>query len=119
MSTSTDQIAEHLDERIPELRIDVVGGPHRGDHWKLKQNHISIGRGKNNDVILGEDAHLSRSHLVLTFLDGSWTVSDSDSCNGTYMKLSSQFLKIVNRVDVYQSSLLQIGRTSITMKWAV
>ncbi len=118
MPTTQDKSTDQLEQKAPELSIDIVEGTNRGAHWTLDKESVSIGRGLENDVILGEDSHVSRSHFELNYLNGHWTVSDSDSCNGAYMKLSSQFFRIVNCVDIYQSSLLQIGKTSLSLKWA-
>ena len=49
-------------------------------HWEN-----IIGRSKSCDVVL-EDAAVSRNHAVLTrYDDGSWTISDASSKDGTYV----------------------------------
>ena len=49
-------------------------------HWEN-----IIGRSRSSDVVL-ENASVSRNHAVLTrYDDGSWTISDANSKDGTYV----------------------------------
>ncbi|MGP9558634.1 FHA domain-containing protein [Psychrobacter sp. AOP7-A1-24] len=45
---------------------------------------LSIGRGSDNDVVLGSK-QVSRNHAVLSVLDGQLYVKDLDSSNGTFI----------------------------------
>ena len=119
MQNASEKIEIYEQSETPELSIDVVTGPHSGEHWTTDKEHVSIGRSPKNDFMLGGDVHVSRCHLVLAFMNGCWTVSDSDSCNGTYLKLSSEFCKVVNRVDLYQDSVVHVGETSLSLSWVI
>lgn len=67
------------------------------DSWRLKAltealgdltltvtDSLSIGRGSDNDVVLGSKA-VSRNHAVLSVLDTELYVKDLDSSNGTFV----------------------------------
>ena len=63
---------------------------------------LSIGRGSDNDVVLGSK-QVSRNHAVLSLLDGQLYVKDLDSSNGTFIN--------DRRIEGNQSSLLQTNDT--------
>lgn len=50
----------------------------------LPPRGLSIGRGPDNDLVLGYD-FTSRHHARITFEGGKYYVVDLDSANGTYM----------------------------------
>lgn len=67
------------------------------DSWRLKAltealgdltltvtDSLSVGRGSDNDVVLGSK-QVSRNHAVLSVLDGQLYVKDLDSSNGTFV----------------------------------
>ncbi|MEN6670020.1 FHA domain-containing protein [Psychrobacter sp. B38] len=60
---------------------------------------LSIGRGSDNDVVLGSK-QVSRNHAVLSVLDGQLYVKDLDSSNGTFIN--------DERIESNKSSLLTV-----------
>ena len=108
---------QRIERASRELSIDVLTGPHKGETWHLAQDKISIGRGLENDVVLGDDSTISRTHVTLDYSNGRWTVNDLKSTNGTFLELSSQFFKIINQTDLHQASLLQLGKTNLRLRW--
>ena len=65
---------------------------------------VTIGRGLDNDVVLTGDGRASRSHALLTSIDGVWKVIDRGSTNGTYVNS----VRIANPVELSPG----IGSTS-------
>jgi len=55
-----------------------------GDLTLTVSDSLSIGRGSDNDVVLGS-RQVSRNHAVLSVLDGQLYVKDLDSSNGTFI----------------------------------
>ena len=55
-----------------------------GDLTLTVSDSLSIGRGSDNDVVLGSK-QVSRNHAVLSVLDGQLYVKDLDSSNGTFI----------------------------------
>ncbi|MCG3858110.1 FHA domain-containing protein [Psychrobacter sp. Ps2] len=55
-----------------------------GDLTLTVSDSSSIGRGSDNDVVLGSK-QVSRNHAVLSVLDGQLYVKDLDSSNGTFI----------------------------------
>ncbi|MGP4789899.1 FHA domain-containing protein [Psychrobacter sp. 1Y11] len=55
-----------------------------GDLQLSVNNSLSVGRGSDNDVVLGSKA-VSRNHAVLSVLNAELYVKDLDSSNGTFV----------------------------------
>ncbi|MGM8887429.1 FHA domain-containing protein, partial [Psychrobacter sp. 1U2] len=53
-----------------------------GDLTLTVDDSLSIGRGNDNDVVLGSKA-VSRNHALLSVLNGDLYIKDLDSSNGT------------------------------------
>ena len=73
-----------------------------GDLTLTVTESLSIGRGSDNDVVLGSK-QVSRNHAVLSVLNGRLYVKDLDSSNGTFIN--------EERIEGNKSSLLQINDT--------
>lgn len=99
------------------LTIEVLSGPHTGEHWEVQKEEVSIGRGSENDIVLDADPAVSRTHLRLIHSDGSWTVKDCDSLNGTNMKIASECMRVIDSVGLYRYCKLQVGNTSMSLTW--
>lgn len=73
-----------------------------GDLTVTVSESLSVGRGSDNDVVLGSK-QVSRNHAVLSVLDGQLYVKDLDSSNGTFINNE--------RIEGNKSSLLQVNDT--------
>ncbi|MBI5024362.1 MAG: FHA domain-containing protein [Candidatus Omnitrophica bacterium] len=70
---------------------------------------IRIGRGYDNDLILG-DPHVSPAHLVVRNEEGGWVVEDIGGENGMYVR---KFSKVAERARLDSGDEIIIGRTRL------
>ena len=78
-----------------------------------RRPYVTVGRGPENDVVV-DDATLSRLHVVLMRADdGSWTVRDAGSSNGT--RLDGRRLEPGKPEPLPPGSLLQAGSVRFTL----
>ena len=73
-----------------------------GDLSLTVSDSLSVGRGSDNDVVLGSK-QVSRNHAVLSVSEGQLYVKDLDSSNGTFIN--------DQRIEGNQSSALQVNDT--------
>ena len=73
-----------------------------GDLTLTVDDSLSVGRGNDNDVVLGSK-QVSRNHAVLSVLEGQLYVKDLDSSNGTFIN--------DRRIEGNESNLLQVDDT--------
>ena len=82
----------------------VRKGVEVGERFHLDQPEITIGRDPASDIFLN-DVTVSRQHARLMLADGSVTIEDAGSLNGTYVNDS-----LVESAVLTSGDLLQIGR---------
>jgi len=63
----------------------IQAGPGTGQELPIHTPVVSIGRGRQNDVVLTDDS-VSTTHARVEFADGAWRITDLDSANGTYVE---------------------------------
>lgn len=68
---------------MDDAKLRVVGGTKQGEEFAL-QLPVTIGRGRDNSITLGESL-VSRRHCRISLKDDLLVVSDLDSLNGTYV----------------------------------
>jgi DNA-binding NtrC family response regulator len=71
---------------VPRLLVTVLreAGKASERSLELEGERIRVGSHRSNELLLG-DRLVSRFHCVLTLDRGAWTVTDSDSLNGTML----------------------------------
>ncbi|MBI3558537.1 MAG: FHA domain-containing protein [Deltaproteobacteria bacterium] len=62
-------------------RLRVLGGPDSGVVFIMTTPRVTIGRGEDNDIILG-DIKASRKHAEIVVQDGNATITDLGSSHG-------------------------------------
>ncbi|MFB6263096.1 MAG: FHA domain-containing protein [Bradymonadaceae bacterium] len=69
--------------------VHVLEGGRDGSAYCSVNNDILIGR-QGCDINFPDDPHVSPQHARLTWTDGTVTVTDQDSKNGTFVSLSGE-----------------------------
>jgi hypothetical protein len=93
-------------------RLTLTKGPLKGEVCYLENFPISIGREPRCDIFLN-NMTVSREHALIECIDGRIMVKDQDSLNGTWVDG-----KCVDRAELYEGSLLQIGTFSMRFSGA-
>lgn len=60
----------------PTVVITFMNGPADGAWSTLHAEAVTIGRGGDNDVVIGFDPRVAEHHLRIARLDGQWRVQD-------------------------------------------
>jgi pSer/pThr/pTyr-binding forkhead associated (FHA) protein len=83
---------------MPSVELQVGG-----EYVRRRAEKISLGRGKDCDVVL-KSTHVSRHHALLAFVSGRWMARDLDSSNGTYLNR-----RRLGVSDVHAGDVLRFG----------
>jgi Nif-specific regulatory protein len=65
-------------------KLVSIEGPARGAVFALEGEAVTIGRSSGNNIVI-KDLALSRRHSVIRFENGSYTLRDLESNNGTFV----------------------------------
>lgn len=98
-----------------EVKVFSSQDPHDGIYDEHKRWILRIGRKTDgNDLVIEQDATISRTHACLTYHDGQWYLQDNGSRNGTFLDsatlLEGQQVK-ETPVPIQVGELFKIGRT--------
>jgi hypothetical protein len=88
-------------------RFKVIQGPDYGNVFIIGSNKVKIGRGDDNDIVLG-DLKASRNHAELFYTPGGWELKDSGSANGILYDG-----KYVRSVLLKSGEVISIGETTL------
>jgi hypothetical protein len=88
-------------------RLKVVQGPDYGSVFVVTSNRVTLGRGDDNDIILG-DLKASRSHAELVYTPEGWVIRDRGSANG--ILYGGKFVRSVN---LRSGEVVAIGETTL------
>jgi len=107
---------EPTDDPAPDerrrLRLTVASGPDRGRSILLKPFLLRIGKGPSCDLVLS-DATVSAVHLGVLYVDGSVTLSDLGSRNGSFYA-GARFATL----QAGRSTMITIGKTQLQIELA-
>ncbi len=66
-------------------RLIATAGVYSGKVYPLESGNLDIGRDPSNSVAMPDDTNVSRRHAALQWLNGSGTIVDNGSSNGTFL----------------------------------
>ena len=93
--------------------IEVLGwGGKSQRHYRVEWSSITIGRGYQNDVVLG-DSHISANHLRLDAVEGGWQLTDLDSLNGVEIIKNPSADSTASTMVLADGAEIKIGRTKL------
>ncbi len=102
---------ERLDD-IPIAFLVILEGPRRGQFHRLLPV-TAIGKSRDNDYVIDDDARVSRQHIRIRFreYEGKWAflLRDLDSTHGTKVNGEELLEKVLEDRDV-----IRVGKTSMT-----
>lgn len=90
------------------LTLSIIGGPHMDQQFQFGPGSIKIGRETGCAILLMQDTMVSRSHADIIWDGVGWTVRDSGSTNGLWIKgqrVQEHRLQIGDQIGVGQSIL--------------
>ena len=90
--------------------LRIIDGFGTGFSLKLQQETITIGRGSENAVQIG-DPKASRVHAEIHFINGNYLLKDLGSSNGTWSHDGS-----IDTLDLQDGSTFRIGRTYMRLE---
>jgi serine phosphatase RsbU (regulator of sigma subunit)/pSer/pThr/pTyr-binding forkhead associated (FHA) protein len=70
--------------KLHRARIDVVLEDGSTTTYYLLARDYSIGRGRKNDIVIGDDS-VSKYHAKIDFIDEGFSISDNRSKNGSFL----------------------------------
>ena len=95
--------------RIKTLAVEIVEGPEKGQSLDSEDECVTIGKAKDNTIVLSDDA-VSRYHLELRMTGRGIEVSDLGSTNGTFLGSAR-----LDRATIPADSTLTVGRTKLRL----
>lgn len=102
---SLRQVDDALPPPPPEVWLEGVDGPHRGERIDLDADAITIGRGADQDLVL-DDRGASRAHAVLRCVGDVWRVRDEGSANGVFVNGVQ-----ISEAPLHAGDVLEIGNS--------
>ncbi|GAA5141468.1 FHA domain-containing protein [Thalassotalea piscium] len=93
-----------------EIIIEEINRGHKliGRH-KFSSDHIAIGRGYHNDIIVS-DPHVCAEHISIDFDGENWTVLDKNSVNGSFLDDGK---KLAHGHIIRSGDIISLGQSQI------
>jgi Inner membrane component of T3SS, cytoplasmic domain len=90
----------------------ALDGPQRGEDFRLKEGQNIIGMAEGADIKLRGEG-VSGQHASLRYRDGSYTLTDLDSTNGTFLNSDT---KPIAREELKDNDVVRIAEISLKFK---
>ncbi len=95
-------------------RLIATAGVYSGNVYPVQGGNLDIGRDPSNTIAMPDDTNVSRRHAALQWLNGSGTIVDNGSSNGTFLngvRIAPQAPQAVRPGDE-----IQIGQTRFRLE---
>lgn len=90
----------------------AMNGSQKGEDFRLRDGQNVLGSAEGVDVLL-HDAAVSAKHASIRYRDGSFTLTDLDSTNGTYLNEGEA---PISREMLKDNDLLRLGEIALKFK---
>ncbi len=90
--------------------VVILNGELRGRDFRLVDGKNTMGTAADCDVVL-TDPYLSSKHTVIRHENGTFTIVDMDSTNGTYVNERK-----ITKYDIIDNDKIRLGRTELKFK---
>lgn len=90
--------------------VVILSGELRGRDFRLVDGKNTMGTAADCEVVL-TDPYLSSKHAVIRHENGTFTLSDLDSTNGTFVNE-----RRITRYDIIDNDKIRLGRTELKFK---
>jgi len=90
--------------------VVILNGELRGRDFRLVDGKNYMGTAADCDVVL-TDPYLSSKHTVIRHENGTFTISDLDSTNGTFVND-----RRITKYDIIDNDKIRLGRTELKFK---
>jgi Nif-specific regulatory protein len=91
------------------IELEVIEGASPGASFQLTADVTAVGRAPANDVVL-EDNHVSGRHArIVQGLEGSATVEDLGSTNGTWVVRRGERLDVGDALELCDGDIIELG----------
>ena len=99
-----------LSHTIPsaEFNIVVISGPEKGTTYKLMGNEVTIGRGRDNDIVIPNDPKCSRKHAAIRLTDQGYVIEDISGKNKIWVNGQE-----VSASPLQPSMVFMVGETEL------
>lgn len=98
------------EEETESPRLEVISGPAEGDDFEFDGSRVVAGRSTDNDVVIPDEA-MSREHFELVEeADGTFTIRDLDSVNGTIVNG-----RLIEEADLLPGDRIETGNTTFEL----
>jgi hypothetical protein len=98
------------DERVHCL--ELAEGAAFGRRYEVGSPGVTIGRAPPADIVLA-DSEVSRTHCRVTLLEGTFTITDLNSTNGTFV----DGVRVSQGALLPVGAILQVGRLTLKHVW--
>lgn len=98
---------------VGEIIIEEISRNHKLlNRHRLNQQHISVGRDYQNDIIL-TDPYICPQHLSLSFIDGNWYLSDQNSINGSHIEGKQDKSTRLAQQIIRDGDIIMLGKSQL------
>ena len=91
----------------------AMNGKHKGEDFRLREGQNIIGSVSGVEVTLLNDPAISAKHASIRYRNGTFSLTDLDSTNGTFLNDGDE---AIAREELKDNDLIRVGEVSLKFK---